>query len=224
MKKLMFAATVALSLVASVANATQYSRLALKTAAQKYGKWDALVTWLKAAGFYDDFLIANNLSDEYPQFPAVTNAIVQAGIATTAEVEQILSESVDTAVPDTALMAKYNRDMQTASGREAWHGKPTSYLDEEAFQRVYVYEDGYIYRENWKKPETELERRLRLAREKAEALVAAAERNAKKKPPAVADIIIKRAKSEAFTLTNGVEQVTVDVKSGKVVTPTGDGK
>ena len=34
MKKLMFAATVALSLVASVASATQYSRLALKTAAQ----------------------------------------------------------------------------------------------------------------------------------------------------------------------------------------------
>lgn len=214
MKKLMF---VVVAVLTTSAFATQYSRLAVKHAAQKYGKWEALESWLTAAGFYEDFQLASNLSDEYPQFPAITNALVQAGIATTSEIETILSESVDTAVPDSFLMAKYNRDMQTASGRQAWHGKPTSYIDEEAFERVWVYEDGYIYREKWEKPETELEKRLRLARQQAEALVAAAKRSSSGKPPAVRDLIMLRAETEAYTITNGAVQVTVDMKTGKVV-------
>lgn len=199
--------------VCAVALATQYSRLTLKASAQKYGKWDALVTWMKAANVYDDFLIANNLSDEHPQFNAVTNALVQAGVATPSEIEKILAESVDTAVPDIALINKYNRDMQSASGRKAWHGSYVI-IDTNAFERVYIYEDGYRYTEKWKRPESEMERRIR----EAKAMVAAAERSAKNKPAPVRSVIVKRAQIEAMAMTNGVKKVTVDVKTGDVVT------
>lgn len=221
MKKLMFIVAAALSMTVS---ATQYSRLSIITAAKQYGKWQALKAWIVAAGFEDEWAACNYLSDDYPAFSQITNAVVQSGIATSEEVSAILAASVDTAIPDATLKAKYNRDMESGSGRSAWHGKATSYIDEEAFERVYVYEDGYTYREHWTKPESELERRMRLAREKAKSLVDAAERSAAKKPPAVARIIVERAKREAMALTNGVEQVTVDVKSGKVVNPSEDGK
>lgn len=212
MKKMALTVAAVLACVTTLF-ATQYSRLALKTAAQKYGKWDALVTWLKAANMYDDFLIANNLSDEYPQFPLVTNALVQAGIATSAEIEQILSESVDTAVPDTALMAKYNRDMQTPTGRQAWHGKHTTWIDTNACERVYLYEDGYRYVEKWQRPQSEIERRIA----QAKALVAAAERSAANKPLPVRSVIVKRAQIEALILTNAANRVIVNVKTGEVV-------
>ena len=210
MKKLMFVVAAALALSAT---ATQYSRLAVKHAAQKYGKWDALEQWLVAAGFYEDFRLASNLSDEYPQFPAITNAIVQAGLATTSEIETILAESVDTAVPDAFLMAKYNRDMQTESGRKNWHGKQTTYIDTNDCLRVYVYEDGYRYTVPWQRPQSEIEKRLA----KAQALVKAAERSSTNKPLAVRSLIMKRAESEAYAITNGAVTVTVDAKTGTVV-------
>ena len=53
MKKLVFVVSVCLA--AMFAEATQYSKLALITAAKKAGRWDALKAWSASAGLQDEF-------------------------------------------------------------------------------------------------------------------------------------------------------------------------
>ena len=93
----------ALCVSALVAGATQYSKLALITAAKQAGRWDALKAWIASADLQDEFQNCVYLSDEYPQFAAITNAIVSSGAATSQEVAAILSASKDPAVADALL-------------------------------------------------------------------------------------------------------------------------
>ena len=121
MKKLMI--VLAMSAVLLQAGATQYSKLAIITAAKSAGKWDGLKAWIQQAGYYDEWLVASYLSDEYEQYPAITNAIVSAGVATTEELAGILQAAKDTAMPDQLLNGRYKRDVKSESGRVSWHGK-----------------------------------------------------------------------------------------------------
>lgn len=109
MKKLVFVVSVCLA--AMFAEATQYSKLALITAAKQAGRWDALKAWIASAGLQDEFQNCAYLSDEYPQFAAITNAIVSSGAATSQEVAAILSASKDPAVADALLRRVYDKDM-----------------------------------------------------------------------------------------------------------------
>lgn len=142
MKRLMIA--VALSAAVFQASATQYSKLSIIQAAKAAERWDALKAWIQSAGYYDEWLVASYLSDEYAQYPAITNAIVAAGVATTEELSGILAASKDTAIPDTVLNAMYARDVTSESGRVRWHGKRVGgpVEDMQRLVQVYTYEDG----------------------------------------------------------------------------------
>lgn len=213
MKTLKTMAFIAATMAATVASATQYSCLSIIVASKQLGKWPALKAWIAAADLEDEWAKCSYLSDDYPAFITATNSIIQSGIATSAEVNQILAASVDTALPDKLMNAKYERDMKTDSGRRQWHGNMKTYIDTNNLVRVYMYDDGYTYTEPWKRPESVMERKIR----EATALVNAAKRSARGKPKAVQDIIIKRAEREALVITNGAVNVTVDVKTGNVV-------
>lgn len=142
MKKMMI--VLAVGAVLFQAGATQYSKLAIITAAKSAGKWDGLKSWIQQAGYYDEWLVASYLSDEYPQYPAITNAIVSAGVATADELAAILKASKDTAIPDVVLNRRYARDVASEGGRVSWHGKRVGgpVEDMERQVQIYTYEDG----------------------------------------------------------------------------------
>lgn len=150
MKKL----TTVLVLVAAAvaAEATQYSKLAIITAAKAAGRWDGLKAWIQQSGYYDEWLVASYLSDEYEQYPAITNAIVSSGVATADELSGILAASKDSALPDTWLNAIYRRDVASENGRVKWHGKRVR-TDEDMHRLVQVltYEDGTTFEIPFKK-------------------------------------------------------------------------
>ena len=148
MKKLVFVVSVCLS--AMLAEATQYSKLALITAAKQAGRWDALKAWIASAGLQDEFQNCVYLSDEYPQFAAITNAIVSSGAATSQEVAAILSASQDPAVADALLRRVYDKDMGSPDGRVKWHGAVTNTVfDTNALVKVQYHADGYVHRQSF---------------------------------------------------------------------------
>ena len=148
MKKLVFVVSVCLA--AMFAEATQYSKLALITAAKKAGRWDALKAWIASAGLQDEFQNCVYLSDEYPQFAAITNAIVSSGAATSQEVAAILSASKDPAVADALLRRVYDKDMGSPNGRVKWHGAVTNTVfDTNALVKVQYHADGYVHRQSF---------------------------------------------------------------------------
>ena len=148
MKKLVFVVSVCLS--AMLAEATQYSKLALITAAKQAGRWDALKAWIASAGLQDEFQNCVYLSDEYPQFAAITNAIVSSGAATSQEVAAILSASKDPAVADALLRRVYDKDMGSPDGRVKWHGAVTNTVfDTNALVKVQYHADGYVHRQSF---------------------------------------------------------------------------
>lgn len=133
-----------------VAGATQYSKLALITAAKQAGRWDALKAWIASAGLQDEFQNCVYLSDEYPQFAAITNAIVSSGAATSQEVAAILSASKDPAVADALLRRVYDKDMGSPDGRVKWHGSVTNTVfDTNALVKVQYHADGYVHRQSF---------------------------------------------------------------------------
>lgn len=142
MKKLIV--SIALCVAVFTACGTQYSKLAIITASKAAGKWDALKTWIRDSGYYDEWLVASYLSDEYEQYPAITNAIVEAGVATSEELAGILASSKDASIPDAVFKARYARDVKSESGRVSWHGKRIGGPVEDMERRVqiYTYEDG----------------------------------------------------------------------------------
>ena len=149
MKKLVFVVSVCLA--AMLAEATQYSKLALITAAKQAGRWDALKAWIASAGLQDEFQNCVYLSDEYPQFDAITNAIVSSGAATSQEVEAILSASQDPAVADALLRRVYDKDMGSPNGRVKWHGAVTNTVfDTNALVKVQYHADGYVHRQSFR--------------------------------------------------------------------------
>lgn len=149
MKKFMFVVPVCLAAI--LAEATQYSKLALITAAKQAGRWDALKAWIASAGLQDEFQNCVYLSDEYPQFAAITNAVVSSGAATSQEVEAILSASKDPAVADALLRRVYDKDMGSPNGRVKWHGAITNTVfDTNALVKVQYHADGYVHRQSFR--------------------------------------------------------------------------
>ena len=141
----------ALCVSALVAGATQYSKLALITAAKQAGRWDALKAWIASADLQDEFQNCVYLSDEYPQFAAITNAIVSSGAATSQEVAAILSASKDPAVADALLRRVYDKDMDSPNGRVKWHGAVTNTVfDTNALVKVQYHADGYVHRQSFR--------------------------------------------------------------------------
>ena len=140
----------ALCVSALVAGATQYSKLALITAAKQAGRWDALKAWIASADLQDEFQNCVYLSDEYPQFAAITNAIVSSGAATSQEVAAIMSASKDPAVADALLRRVYDKDMGSPDGRVKWHGAVTNTVfDTNALVKVQYHADGYVHRQSF---------------------------------------------------------------------------
>lgn len=135
--------TAVLIVAATVASATQYSCLSIISESKKLGKWPALKSWIAAADLEDEWGKCQYVSDTYPQFAAITNALVVSGVVTSVEVAEILAASIDTAMPDDLLMRRYRSDVKTGSGRVQWHGKlVTQIVDTNLWQRTSVYADG----------------------------------------------------------------------------------
>ena len=204
MKQLAIAAAVILlGLVARPAHATQYSKLAIITSAKALGKWDAVKAWIDAAGYSDEWAACQYLSDVYPQFPAITNAVVASGLMTADELRNVMAASVDTAVPDAMLMLVVSNDCQTAAGRVKWHGKVvgTPVTDTNALTKTYTYADGYVHVERFKTVKAMgIEQRLSAAERKAAAEAAMAKRKAAKEK--------KRQKRIAALTTNMTAEVS----------------
>lgn len=207
MKRLMIA--VALGAAVFQASATQYSKLSIITAAKAAGKWDALKAWIQSAGYYDEWLVASYLSDEYAQYPAITNAIVAAGVATSEELSGILAASKDTAVPDTVLNARYARDVASESGRVSWHGKRVGgpVEDMQRQVQVYTYEDGTKFEIPFSKAQP-LTVAARFALEEKRKAAAEAKRLAQM-PPQLQEI--EKQRQENASKTN---EVTVNYGPG----------
>lgn len=207
MKKMMI--VLAMGAVLFQAGATQYSKLAIITAAKSAGKWDGLKSWIQQAGYYDEWLVASYLSDEYPQYPAITNAIVSAGVATADELAAILKASKDTAIPDVVLNGRYARDVASEGGRVSWHGKRVGcpVEDMERQVQIYTYEDGTKFEIPFTKAKAlTVEARFELERKrKAEA---EAKRLAQL-PPGLQDV--ERQRQENASKTN---EVTVNYGPG----------
>lgn len=148
MKKLL---AIALAATALASSATQYSCLSIITETKAIGRWDALKAWITSAGLYDEWEKCNYVSDDYPQYATLTNAIVAAGVVTDEQIRTILAKSVDTAMPDSMLMAMYRREMSNDTGRVRWHGKVrrTSY-DTNALVKTQIYEDGYVHKSDFR--------------------------------------------------------------------------
>ena len=200
MKKLMIA--VALSAAVFQVSATQYSKLSIITAAKAAGKWNALKAWIQQAGYYDEWLVASYLSDEYEQYPAITNAIVSAGVCTAQELAAILTASKDTAIPDTLLNGRYKRDVASETGRVSWHGKRVGgpVEDMDRLVQIYTYEDGTKFEIPFTKAKP-LSVNARFALEQKRK-AAAEEKRLKQLPPRLQEIV--RQRHEALSHTNEV--------------------
>ena len=73
----------------------RYSKLKLIVASKAAGKWEAFKAFIAQAGYEDEWNAAQFLSSNYAQFEHAKTAIIAAGIATTEEIDAILSASVD---------------------------------------------------------------------------------------------------------------------------------
>ena len=144
MKKLMLCA---LAFAAFSLSAVQYSKLALIMAAKTAGKWGDFKSFIASAGLTDEWLACDYLSDDFPQFAEITNAVVSSGLATGAEVAALLKAARDPAVSDALITRVYSTDMTKADGRIRWHGKVVSTVfDTNKLEKVQTHEDGYIHR------------------------------------------------------------------------------
>jgi len=148
MKKLI---TVVMCACAMCGSATQYSCLSIITAAKQAGKWEALKAWIAAAGLKDEWDKCSYLSDTYPQYAQITNALVSAGIVNGEEIRTILAASQDTAIPDDMIRRVVSNDCTTASGRVKWHGAIVeNRIDTNALTRTHIHADGWVYVERFK--------------------------------------------------------------------------
>lgn len=199
--RLILCASVPLCLcVETAAHAAQYSKLGIITAAKERGKWPALKAWIAQVGYEDEWQAASFFSDSYPQFAAITNSICATGIASSEEVAAILSASIDTA-PDALLVALYDREIKTESGRVKWHGRRTGYNeDTNTLTVVSTYADGWSYTEPFevRKPQS-LDARMAAAR------AAKAKFRAANMPPGLA--ATEAARDESAAKTNEVTVV-----------------
>jgi hypothetical protein len=116
-------------------------------AAKSAGKWGDLKSFIASAGLVDEWQACDYLSDEFPQFTQITNAVVSSGLATAAEVSALLEAARDPAVSDALITRVYSSDMAKADGRIRWHGKIVSTVfDTNNLVKVQTHEDGYVHR------------------------------------------------------------------------------
>lgn len=216
--KSLFAAFAALLTVA--AGATQYSKLALITAAKAAGRWDAAKAWISANGYADEFAACSYISDDFPGFDGLIASVVAAGVATQEEVAAILAASHDTSLPDSLMIARYQRDMATETGRREWHGPSETHIDTNRLVRVYTYADGYVHETPWTPPKPKIQLELEQARKMAGRLNARAEKMA----PAAAEALRARAAAilaEAEAKAAGGQVETVEIGPGAQSGPRG---
>lgn len=148
MKKLL---VLTLMFAASFCSATQYSKLALITAAKEAGVWASLKDFITRMNLKDEWDACQYITDDYAQFAAATNAIVSEGLATPEQITSMLSASVDTAVSDAAIARYYANDMKSKSGRGKWHGKVVrTVVDTDTMTKTTYYEDGTVFVDNGK--------------------------------------------------------------------------
>ena len=137
-----------IAICAVCAEATQYSKLSLITAAKQSGRWDAIKAFIEQSGYAEEWAACSYLSDTYPQFPTITNAVVAAGLGTVEEIAALLAASVDTALPDSLVVPMYHREMSNEAGRVRWHGNVArTHFDTNALVKTTWYADGWEFRE-----------------------------------------------------------------------------
>lgn len=200
--RLMFASLLASCSIA--ASATQYSKLSIITEAKALGKWTPLKTWIQQSGYYDEWLVCQYLSDEHPAVPALTNALVSAGVLTAHELGSILEKSKDTSIPDSVLIGRYARDVKSDAGRVAWHGKRTDWKEDVNSQTITeTYEDGTKFVSSFtvKKPQSAQARLALKAKQDEEAL----EKRLAQLPPDLQ--AVERQRLENAAKTNEVNAV-----------------
>ena len=96
-------------------------------------------------GFKDEWLACQYLSDDYPQYAAITNGLISAGVPTET-FQAIIRAAEDTAVPDDVFRRMYDREMKTSKGRVKWHGPVvTNIIDTANLKRIQVFEYGYTW-------------------------------------------------------------------------------
>lgn len=150
MKNIVFAIA---ACVTMIAGATQYSKLAIITAAKQRGIWPQMSAFIEQSGFRDEWLACQYLSDDYPQYAAITNGLAAAGVPSET-IRAIISSAEDTSVPDAVFRRMYDREMKTPQGRLKWHGAVvTNIVDTANLKRVQVFEDGYTWTDNFKSVE-----------------------------------------------------------------------
>jgi len=189
-------------------SATQYSCLSIITEAKAIGKWNALKNWIDAAGLTDEWGKCAYVSDAYPQYATITNALVVGGVLTEGEITTILEKSVDTAMPDTVLMSLYRRDMSNETGRIKWHGRRIKTEEDMTnLVQTFTYEDGTRFSQPFtKKTPMSVEARFALERRRQEA---AERRRLSQLPPGLQAVQSQRNANASTT-----NEVTIHVNAG----------
>lgn len=67
-----------------------FSKLDLITVLKQMGKWDAAKAFIRASGYEDEWIAAQDLVEDHVFFKAAVDAVITQGIVTRAEVDQIL--------------------------------------------------------------------------------------------------------------------------------------
>ena len=162
------------------ANATQYSKLSLITAAKERGVWENLKSCIDGLGLRDEWDACQYISDDYPRFAEMKDGIILSGTLTAEDVEYVLSRAQDPAVPDAALCRWYANLMSNATERVKWHGAMvTNRTDFAKLEKVEVYADGYVFVRKFKSAQAmEVEPRLSAAERRAKQEAAAKARAA----------------------------------------------
>ena len=68
----------------------RYSKLKLIVAAKAAGKWQEVKSFIEKNDMIDEWNACQYITSDYPAFIAATNAVVEAGVATEAEVAAFL--------------------------------------------------------------------------------------------------------------------------------------
>lgn len=147
MKTKLLASIAAALAVVCIAEATQYSKLQIITKAKERGVWAAAKAIIVQADLEEEWAACQYISDDYPQFIQATNMLVAAGVATADDIIYILTNAIDTAVPDAAFRRVYDRENSTGYGRIKWHGKKIREEYTNAV-RITTYEDGTVFRDH----------------------------------------------------------------------------
>ena len=84
-----------------------FSKLDLITVLKQMGKWDAAKAFIKASGYEDEWIAAQDLVEDNAFFTAAVDAVIAQGIVTRDEVNQIL-DALSNKKPS-ALSAKRSR-------------------------------------------------------------------------------------------------------------------